>query len=138
MTFGRIGMHRYPGIGTFGCTGIEDIIHVARGMRNRVADPVSLIRNADRSQSLSRPFPRHCAKTDVAPAEALRPHDPVHCRIGAFPRLRDRGADGADIEDASATSDDAAIIPLRSSMEDFHALDPRGFVEAAYDSEPVA
>jgi hypothetical protein len=41
-TFGCIspfGMHRLPGrIGTFGYTGIADIIYPARVMRNRVAD----------------------------------------------------------------------------------------------------
>ena len=76
-----------------------------------------------------RPLPLHCLPCDIAPAKAVRPLDPVDRLVGARLRLRDRLAQRADVEHASAVGEDGAVCCRRASVKDLDALDLGGRIK---------
>jgi hypothetical protein len=77
-----------------------------------------------------RLLPLHRLPADIAPAETIRPSDPVDRRIGALLCLRDRLARGADIQHAPAIGEDVAVLRNRAGVEDLDTFDVAGVIQS--------
>src|SRR5580704_17504727 len=78
-------------------------------------------------------LPLHRAPTDIVAIEPFRPADAGDRLVGARLRLAHRLADCRDVEHAAAIGEDAVAVGLGAGVEDFHALDFGGVVQAFDD-----
>src|SRR5438067_6131867 len=75
-------------------------------------------------------LPLHRAPADIPAAEAVRPADFIDRRVGAFTGLANGVAHPGDVEHAPAVGHNTPVLGARPGMEDFHAFDGGGLIEA--------
>src|SRR5437868_12746451 len=68
---------------------------------------------------------------DVPPAEAVGPIDTIDRPIGAVTRLAQAGANRGHVQDPAAVADQLVSHAFGAGVEDRHALDRGGLLEAA-------
>src|SRR3954469_5556925 len=91
-----------------------------------------LAANTDRNvkcATLALTLPLHRPEPDIATAEPVGPADAIDRLVRPRLRLRDRLAERADVEHATAVREDAPAIGFGAGVKDLDPFDLRGGIE---------